>query len=74
MSGKRKTPSEIPAGAPRRLARIGAAGAGVLARTALAGIHLRVLARKAALGAKFVQNRGHSAKQPFRACAMICAF
>jgi aarF domain-containing kinase len=38
MSGKKKTPSEIPAGAPRRLARIGAAGAGVLARTALAGV------------------------------------
>jgi aarF domain-containing kinase len=38
MSGKKKTPSEIPAGTPRRLARIGAAGAGVLARTALAGV------------------------------------
>jgi aarF domain-containing kinase len=43
MPGKR-TPSEPPAGAGRRLARAGMAGAGVLARTALAG------ARKAVAG------------------------
>jgi aarF domain-containing kinase len=43
MRGKR-TPSEIPAGAGRRLARAGMAGAGVLARTALAE------ARKAGAG------------------------
>jgi aarF domain-containing kinase len=45
MRSGKKTPAEIPAGAPRRLARIGAAGAGVLARTALAGV------RKAGAGA-----------------------
>jgi aarF domain-containing kinase len=35
---RKPTPSDLPQGAPARLARAGAAGAGILARTAVAGI------------------------------------